>query len=401
MKNEIPSILIDKYLRGTASAEEREQLLDWYRSQDHELVEWLSGNENEEELVYSRIFSNIENKIGTKMAPDLQNSAPIISTLPARKTNWYRVAAAAVILTAAGYAIQTYRGILSEETVPVLVFKNDVKPGKNKAILKLADGSEIDLDDAANANLVQQKELSITKTADGQIAYSLQNNIATQTKEVKYNTVSTPRGGQYRIILPDGTKVWLNASSSIHFPTYFSAGERKVEISGEVYFEVTKNAKMPFRVISGTQELEVLGTQFNVDAYGDEQNIKTTLAQGSVKINRINSAVSSILKPGDQSQLSTEGNNRPIKIVPADLEEVLAWKNEAFAFNNTPFNEVMQQIERWYDVEPVYKGSKPNLFFTGIIPRNSKLSTFLRAIEGTGGVKFGIEGKKIIIYKLK
>jgi transmembrane sensor len=391
MKNENPSLLIQKYINGTASPEEREQLLNWYRSQQPETVEWPSATETEEKQVYDRILSKIDQHIDT---PYQQ---------PGSFSKWYHVAAAAAIFMVGSFATFLYFDKAAPEKVQVLTFKNDVKPGGNKAILKLADGSELILDGATKAASAHQLGLNIARISDGALAFHRQPN-DTQTgaaKELKYNTISTPKGGQYRIVLPDGTKVWLNAISSIRFPNYFSAGERRVEITGEAYFEVSKNKQMPFRVISGQQALEVLGTKFNINAYANEPQISTTLAEGSIRLNRINASGFSTLKPGEQAQLKTANSRLGAKIVTADLDEVLAWKNNAFVFNDMPITEIMQQIERWYDVELVYSGPKPNLLFTGIIPRNSNLSTFLKVLEGSGGLKFGIEHKKVIIQSTR
>ncbi|RQO69714.1 hypothetical protein DBR43_16755 [Pedobacter sp. KBW06] len=390
MKNENPSLLIQKYINGTASPEEREQLLNWYRSQQPETVEWPSARETEEKQVYDRMLSNIDRHIDASYPQ------------PVPLSKWYYIAAAAAIFMVGSFATVLYLDKAAPEKVQVLTYKNDVKPGGNKAILKLADGSELVLDGATKATFAHQEGLNIARISDGQLAFDKQPKGAqTESGTPKYNTISTPKGGQYRIILPDGTKVWLNAISSIRFPSYFSAGERRVEITGEAYFEVSKNKQMPFRVISGQQVLEVLGTKFNINAYTNEPQINTTLAEGSIRLNRINTSESSILKPGEQAQLKTGNSRLAAKIVAADLDEALAWKNDAFVFNDMPITEIMQQIERWYDVELVYSGAKPDLRFTGIIPRNSNLSTFLRVLEGSGGLKFGIEHKKVFIQSTR
>lgn len=371
MKKEDTPILIEKYINGTASEEERAQLLTWYRSTQQEVVEWPALTEMEEETVYQRILSKIDREIDSQ--PKKINF------------NWQKIAAAAAIVVTSGIAIYFYQQHTLKSPVETLVFKNEVKPGADKAVLKLADGREVILDGAKN----------------GELAYNKQSgNTANDTTALKYNTVSTPKGGQYRIILPDGTKVWLNAASSIRFPINFHPGERRVAISGEVYFEVARNKHQPFRVTADQQILEVLGTKFNINAYPDEHQISTTLAEGSIKLGRIQTHTYQILKPGEQAQMKTTDQSQP-KIGPADLEEILAWKNEAFVFNNTPTTEVMKQMERWYNVELVYKGPQPNLYFTGVIPRDSNLSTFLKVLEGTGGVKFGIEQNKVIIQKIK
>ncbi|MBC8986581.1 FecR domain-containing protein [Pedobacter sp. N36a] len=402
MKRDDTPILIQKYINGTCTKEEREQLLRWYRSPKHEIVEWPDAPGMDETAVYQRIFSKIEQEIDSKRSA-VTPLTPDSSELKTRKLhfNWQKIAVAAALILTSGIAVYFYQQYPASPHIEQLTFKNEVKPGGNKAILKLADGTELVLDGAKNGALAQRKDINFSNTSDGQLAYNRQKNDPSGNAEaLNYNTVSTPKGGQYRIILPDGTKVWLNAASSIRFPTNFLPGERKVTISGEVYFEVAKNKHQPFRVIADKQILEVLGTKFNISAYKDAPQISTTLAEGSVKLGRLKFNNYQVLKPGEQAQMKTTDEN-PAKISAADLEEVLAWKNDAFVFNNTPTNEVMKQMERWYNVELVYKGTAPDLYFTGVIPRESNLSTFLSVLEGTGGVKFGIEQNKVIIQKIK
>ena len=267
-------------------------------------------------------------------------------------------------------------------------FKNDVSPGGDKATLTLADGSSILLDDAQNGTLAQQGSSKVIKVG-GKLMYDPTNN---NSKEIVYNTISTPNGGQYQLELPDGSLVWLNATSSIHFPTSFVGKERHVEITGEAYFEVAKNRDMPFIVTVNGAEVQVLGTHFNVNAYSDEDNVKTTLLEGSVKF--VSGANINMLKPGQQSQLASNGL---IKVVSnVDVDEVVAWKNGMFDFENAGIETVMRQLSRWYDVEIEYKGKTDDLFIAEM-RRNIKLSDALKALELTGRVKFEIQGKKIIV----
>jgi transmembrane sensor len=389
MKNENPSLLIQKYIDGTASPEEREQLLNWYRSQQPETVDWPAATETEEKQVYDRMLSNIDRHIDATYPQ------------PVPLSKWYYIAAAAAIFLVGSFATFLYLDKAAPEKIQVLTFKNDIMRGVKNAIMKVVFGCLVFFEGEKKYIFAHKLGLNIARISDGQLAFDKQQKDAqTGSGAPKYNTISTPKGGQYRIILPDGTKVWLNAISSIRFPSYFSAGERRVEITGEAYFEVSKNKQMPFRVISGQQALEVLGTKFNINAYANEPQINTTLAEGSIRLNRINASESSILKPGEQAQLKT-GSKLGAKIVPADLDEALAWKNDAFVFNDMPITEIMQQIERWYDIELVYNGPKPDLRFTGIIPRNSNLSTFLKVLEGSGGLKFGIDHKKVFIQSTR
>ena len=267
-------------------------------------------------------------------------------------------------------------------------FKDDVSPGGDKAVLTLADGSTILLNDAQNGTLGQQGNSKIIKL-DGKLTY---DPAGKNSNEVVYNTISTPNGGQYQLELPDGSLVWLNSTSSIHFPTSFAGKERRVEITGEAYFEVAKNRDMPFIVSVSGVEVQVLGTHFNVNAYKDENDLKTTLLEGAVKF--VHGANAEMLKPGQQSQLSSNGSVNVVNNV--DVERVVAWKNGLFDFESAGIETVMRQLSRWYDVEIEYKGKTDDLFIAEM-RRNIKLSDALKALELTGKVKFDIQGKKIIV----
>lgn len=264
----------------------------------------------------------------------------------------------------------------------------DILPGRDKAVLTLADGSTINLDDAHNGVLTKQGQTKVLKV-NGKLAY---NSTESGIKEVLYNTLSTPRGGQYQIELPDGSKVWLNAASSLRFPTVFTGKERRVAITGEAYFEVTKNKDMPFIVSVNDAEVEVLGTHFNVMAYNDEDVVKTTLLEGAVKFTEGNNK--SVLHPGQQSLLAKNGQLKVISGV--NVDEVMAWKNGTFHFEGADIGTVTRQLSRWYDVDIIYKQKIDDLFYAEI-PRNTKLSDALKALELTGKVRFKMEGKKIIV----
>jgi len=321
-----------------------------------------------------------------------EESAGII--VPMYRRTWFRVAAAAILIFIAGGVFLLLNRTTEKEQVtsnppPV---RNDVAPGGNKAILTLADNSTITLDSAANGALTQQGNTKILKLSDGQLSY----NTTGKPTEVFYNTISTPRGGQYQIVLPDGTKVWLNAVSSLRFPTAFVGDERRVEITGEAYFEVAKNASMPFRVnVAGKGEVEVLGTHFNINSYTEETTINTTLLEGSVKITGLMTNDSRLLSPGQQAQLNSNGqislNKNP------DIEEVMAWKNGKFQFGEAAdIATIMRQISRWYDVDVEYKGTVTE-HIGGTISRNVNVSKVFEMLEMTGSVKFQVAGKKVIV----
>jgi len=208
--------------------------------------------------------------------------------------------------------------------------------------------------------------------------------------EVAFNTMSTPRGRQFQLVLADGSMVWLNAASSIRFPTAFTGKDRKVEVTGEVYFEVAKNPSKPFKVMANGTEIEVLGTHFNIDAY--DEVTKTTLLEGSVKINTQNKT--SFLKPGQQAQIVAGGEIKTSNSV--DVEQVMAWKNGRFVFEDADLQTIMSQVSRWYDVDVVYQDKMPKRSFTADISRNTNLSVFLKVLD-VSGIHFKIEGKKLLV----
>jgi ferric-dicitrate binding protein FerR (iron transport regulator) len=288
----------------------------------------------------------------------------------------------------------------------------DIAPGGNKAILILGDNSTIELDNAADGQLAQQGTTNVMKSKDGLISYA--PSAAGGRGEANYNTLATPRGGQYQLVLPDGSKVWLNAASSIKFPTAFVGNERKVAITGEVYFEVVRNTRMPFKVDfssppageggqegAGGGQVEVLGTHFNINAYNDEPVIKTTLIEGSVRIGKRQTAngkgpeFAAILKPGEQALLAPHS---PLAINHSpDVDQVLAWKNGLFHFENVDIKTVMRQISRWYDIDVEYKGAVTNEPLFIEVPRNTNLSDVLKVLETTAGVQLKVEGKKVTV----
>jgi hypothetical protein len=275
-----------------------------------------------------------------------------------------------------------------------IVKRTDIKPGVNKAILTLANGHKIMLTDSTNGAIATQAGIKINKTAKGQIIYELPAGTATDNSIPEYNTIEAPTGGQWEVILPDKSKVWLNARSSLTYPTCFAGNERKVKLNGEAYFEITHNKKMPFRVMSKTQTVEVLGTHFDIMAYEDEQVMKTTLLEGSVKISDGNR--SRILVPGEQAQVS----NADLKVTSdVDLEDMISWKNGYFKFNEN-LESIMRKVARWYDVEISYAGNvDPSQRFGGKISRYKNLSSALKIMELTGNIHFKVEGRRVTVMQ--
>lgn len=289
-------------------------------------------------------------------------------------------------------------------------FTNDVLPGGNKAILTLADGSNLVLDSAKNGLIGQQGNSRVTKLDNGKLTYQPADN-RSSVVAVSYNKLSTPRGGQYQLVLPDGSRAWLNAASSIRYPTVFSGKERRVEISGEIYFEVEQSipgkspgeqghGNIPFIVsivspagVPGAGgEVEVLGTHFNVNAYGDEDRVMTTLLEGAVKL--VKGGEHILLKPGQQGVYGRSGG--PVLNKDGDADEAMAWKNGVFQFNEASIETVMRQVERWYDIEVSYEGSIPSGHFSGTVDRNANISQVLKILE-LSDVHFRIEGRRIVI----
>lgn len=382
-------VLIEKYLAGKATPEEKLLLNEWYYSFKDSEVEVTAGENETEQQMGERI------KIRLLETIRQEGEQPVI--VPRGK--WKMTAAAAVIfmlLSAGTYFIflskSSKKEIAKIETAkPEL--KNDIAPGGNKAVLTLADGSAVILDSVSNGIISRQGNIEIKKLNNGLLAYTINGKQVTENDEAFYNTISTPRGGQYQVTLADGTMVWLNAASSIRFPVLFTGTERKVEITGEAYFEVTKNKAMPFKVKTAGSEVEVLGTHFNVNAYNDESLIKTTLLEGSVKVSTGNQGAK-ILQPGQQSGISKEGKISVFN--NADIEEVMAWKNGRFQFKSADLKSILRQISRWYDVDIVYNGNV-NLHFTGQLPRNDNASKVFEKLALTGEVHFKIDGKRIIV----
>ena len=307
-----------------------------------------------------------------------------------------RLAAAAILLFAiAGTA---YLWVNKKKSSPTALsqaqrFKNDVPPGANKALLKLSNGATIVLDDVADGSLAIDGNAHVIKK-DGAVLYDAG---ATTPKggALVYNDISTPAAGQYRLTLPDGTKVWLDASSGIHFPTSFPPDSREVVIRGQAYFEVAKNASKPFRVRVKNERVEVLGTDFNINAYEDEQLIRTTLAEGSIKV--VSQAQSLVLQPGQQAQTNAQGEG--LKLVPdPDLQGTLAWKDGLFSYNGADIRTIMRQVARWYGVNIVYQDNIRE-DFVAEIPREVSLSRLLTLLEATRQVHFKIEGKTITVMK--
>jgi len=341
---------------------------------------WVTEAGSEDELA-SQLFERFNEK--TK------------KNTPVRRLNYaHRIAAAVLLFVAAGTIF--YKTSINKPQVQGSKFvkqtNKSVAPGRNAATLTLADGSKIILDDVNANQRIAQSGLTIQKTAEGRLLYVVANG--QDKKAGGYNTIETPRAGQYEVALPDGTRVWLNAASSLKYPLHFTNSERLVELNGEAYFEVAHNKALPFKVKTASQTVTVLGTHFNIKGYADDDAISTTLLQGSVRIadSRINK--SALLVPGKQAVI---GQNRgDIALKDADTDQVMAWKNGYFIFENEDIRNIMKLISRWYDVDVEYKLSKPERF-GGTFSRSTDLNELLKNIETLGSVKFKIKERRVVV----
>ncbi|NQX42210.1 FecR domain-containing protein [Pedobacter steynii] len=353
----------------------------------------LNAVQSEEQSWDESILGNkgkLEQAIFNKISAEIQ-----VQPVALNLSLWKKIMAAATIVLISGISLYFYRQHMPDLTTPKTEIVNDVKPGANQAVLTLANGKRIVLNASVNGEIAEQSGIRIRKTADGQLIYTLSDSgtAANSGGPVAFNTIETPKGGQYQINLPDGTRVWLNAASSLKYPVRFDRKERKVSLQGEGYFEVAKDKHKPFKVNSGTQELEVLGTHFNINSYADEPSSKTTLLEGAVRLFP-HGGQDLILSPGQQAVLASGR----MKVAMVDPEEVLAWKNGNFVFNDEGLETIMRKISRWYDVEVSYQRKPADLTFTGVVSRSRNISAVLNALDKTGKVHFKVEGKKVTVW---
>jgi ferric-dicitrate binding protein FerR (iron transport regulator) len=312
---------------------------------------------------------------------------------------WRYVAAASVVLIMAGAGIYLLSGVHEPGTggAASRLVTHDVLPGGNKATLTLANGTTIVLDSAHHEHLPSQGAPAGINITNGLVSYNPLRAGGKIAGSPQYNTLSTPKGGQYQLELADGTKVWLNAASSIRYPTSFEgAAMREVEVSGEAYFEIARKSGQPFRVQVGSMQVDVLGTRFNIEAYADQPTIKTTLLEGGVRVTQGHD--SQVLNPGEQSQLSQNGELKLVR--DANVEGAVAWKNGYFSFDQADLRTVMLKIARWYNVNVVYQGDIVPQRFGGEIQENLTLSQVL-TILGKSQIDFGIAGNTLTIYSNK
>lgn len=387
--------ILRRYGKGIATDEERKFIESYYDLFDLEPEEIRSKKDQEriKEKMLNEVWEKIQQKQGR----------------PGKERNGIRpvsVAASILVVLASGifiYLISSrqnrQQNLAKQASIPDE--KGQIHPGGNKAILTLANGQKIILDSAQTGSLIKQGNVNIVKLNSGLLAYNTQHATRNTRQIIQYNTITTPRGGQYKIVLADGSKVWLNAASSLRFPTAFTGEKREVKMQGEAYFEVAKNTAKPFIVSVEGITVKVLGTHFNVYAYSNENIIRTTLAEGAVSLSRRGEGqpagqTEMRLKPGEQAQLDKQTGNISVKKV--NVNKMLAWKNNLFYFEDTNIKEIMGQVARWYDVEVVYATKQlKNKNFSGIISRYKNIDELLKRMELTGTIHFKVEGKVITV----
>lgn len=369
--------LVQKYLNGTSTAKERKLLDSWYRSQLSNTHEWEAESANEVQLIKEEMFNTIKKRI----APNRSRKF-----IP----NFYRYAAASIVLVIATSTFFFYKSSQIISSDSIALERVVIVPGTNGAILTLADGKKITLDNHALATIDRGNVAGIYKYSDGLLEYK--NILHKAARSIVTNTLTTPRGNKFTLVLSDGTKVFMNAGSTLQYPETFTGSERIVRLTGEAYFEVVHNSRSPFKVRVRDQIIEDIGTSFNVSAYEDESFVSVTLVEGSVKIEKSENQV--VINPG-QNALTSVGNN-VISVKSADLESDLAWRSDLFHFEDVKLPVVLKQIARWYDLEIEYEGSIPTKNINGEIYRNMNGAQVLTILKNLG-VNFKLDGKKLTI----
>jgi transmembrane sensor len=371
MEKEELKALFKKYHEGKCTEEEKALLEAWY----------LQFNEHDLDITPRRI-----KELGRRIFRELPGNHTVFIKIG------LKLAAAAVII---GIILTVILKLSLPQDKPVKVANtNDIAPGKNTAILTLSNGKRINLSTAAAGQLATQAGMQILKTANGQITYKIIDGRGF-SNDTKTNNITVPKGGQWQVILPDGSKIWLNSATSFSYPSTFEKQkERIVQLSGEAYFEIAKDKSHPFIIQTEKQAVEVLGTHFNINSYRDEPSVKTTLAEGSVKVSA-NGGNTKFLIPGQQAIL-TKGD---LVVSEANIEEALAWKNGYFRFNDESIQSIMRKISRWYNIDVVYDPGISNDGLNGKVSRYKNISQVLNALEATKTVHFKVEGRRVTVLK--
>lgn len=389
MTNKRLDFLFQRFLHREVTAAEKEELMDLVADDRNEQQVNVLLEESWNRHDFSGNFLTAEES--DQLLTDITMAKePAAMVRPIKIWYRYAVAASLIIFLSVGAYLLTYRGSKDQ------IMKQPVaslEKGINKAILTLANGKKIDLNGAKSGELVKEAGLKIYKDKQGRLTYVVQGGDSDATQSVSYNTTETPRGGQWHLILADGTNVWLNAASSIRYPIRFTGGERNVELSGEAYFEVAKNKDMPFIVKTDYTTIKVLGTHFNVNAYGGGAETKTTLLEGTVQT--ANSSSTMLLKPGQQS--ITKNSTSDIQVKNVNTYESVAWKNGYFIFHNDNIKTIMDQLVRWYDIDVSYQGDVMQKSFDGTYSNSKDITELLNALEQTGTIHFKMKGRRVVV----
>lgn len=378
------SFLLRRYISNQCSARELQELFKWIGSNKDETVisDELKALWQDSQPEYCHTGEQWEHLYKNMM--ETHRNRSIVNPV-----KWFKFTVAATIIITLSLSFYFYKVKIKAAENRFVKTNTELKPGTNTAILTLGNGSKVLLDDV-KGSVAAHQGIQIIKTANGQLIYKLHKKDLSLNAE--FNTIETPKGGQYQIIMSDGSSVWLNAHSSLKYPISFGAKERVVELIGEAYFEIAKNNKAPFKVLTGNQIVEVLGTHFNINGYVDEPNIKTTLLEGSVKVSSVKNDERTMLMPGQQSIFGVN----ELHVNQVDAEEAIAWKNGYFTFNNSNLESIMRQVSRWYNVDIVYQNSKvKHQLFSGNVSRFENASQVLSILELTGLVHFKVEGRRI------
>ncbi|MEE1944199.1 FecR domain-containing protein [Pedobacter sp. KR3-3] len=371
-KHKEAHVLLNNYRQGKCSAEELALLENWYLVHEDEELQ-LSA----EELLEAKL------EVWQKL-PFYRHNKPMAKLWPRLV-----VAAMLVLCTSVALWLAKQRNTKVVQSAKTAV----IQPGSNKATLTLANGTQITLDGSVAGKLTEDHGIAISKDKSGALVYTLLPISQQVTLAQKTNAIATPRGGQYQVNLPDGTKVWLNAETTLTYPLVFDASERKVDLKGEAYFEVAHDATRPFKVITANQTVRVLGTHFNVEAYENEAITKTTLLSGKVQVEETKDHTAVLLKPGQQAV----SENEEINVADVPANDAVAWKNGYFMFNNEPLGSMMKKIARWYNVEVLCPPQLASMTFSGSGPRSYNINQILNKIELTNAIHFKIEGRRVVV----
>jgi len=401
--NEIPDDLFEKLIRNACSAEETEKIIAMLADADQQsvyddlILAQLTKKADLNELP-ENVRTNLNARFGLIIAENAVAETPVITQkLYSRKWLKYAAVAASVAAVFSFLFLFNQHNSNQKQLAVTKTKPADIAPGKDDAVLTLADGRKILLSETANGQLAEQSGVSITKTADGKIVYHIADSKSGAANSGSlYNTISTPRGGQYQVNLPDGTKVWLNSASSIKFPTAFAAAtNRSVVLTGEAYFEVTKDKMRPFIVATAKQSVEVLGTHFDISSYADDVSTKTTLLEGSVRVTADRKSL--LLKPGQQAELAEQ-----MSVSNVDPEAAIAWKNGYFSFDDEELGSAMNKVARWYDLEVEFTDAAlKHKLIAAYSTRFANVSELLKRLNQVGSAQFDLDGRTIKISRRK